>query len=125
MNFKWLFVLPLMSAFAVPTFLNAEVLTWDCNFASRVDANGVATEEMELVFKVDTVSKLAIMEGNAGLVDVDLHIGEEAFSFVEKVPNGSAQTTTITRDGLAVHSRNTVILGEFVAAQHFGRCRFQ
>ena len=53
---------------------------------------------------------------------VNIHIGDSAFSFMEQVGYGTVQTTTITRDGLAVHSRNTVLLGEIVAAQHFGRC---
>ncbi len=47
------------------------------------------------------------MEGNLGIVDVDLHIGDEAFTFMEKPASGIVQTTTVTRDGLAVHSRNT------------------
>ncbi len=65
------------------------------------------------------------MEGNAGIVEVDLFIGDEAFSFTEYVVSGTVQTTTITEDGEVVHSRNTVILGEIVAAQHFGRCTYE
>ena len=103
----------------------AEVLTWNCQLNLRIDQDGPATEEMNLIFKVDTISHRAFMEGNAGIVDVDIHIGDDAFSFTEKVASGAIQTTTVTRNGLAVHSRNTVILGEIVAAQHFGRCTFE
>ncbi len=77
---------------------------------------------MPLEFKIDNLSGRAFMEGNAGIVDVEVYVGENAFSFTEKVPSGVIQTTTITADGLAVHSRNTVLFSEFVAAQHFGRC---
>lgn len=62
------------------------------------------------------------MEGNAGIVEVQIYVGEDAFSFVETTPSGAVQSTTISNDGLAVHSRNTLILNEFIAAQHFGNC---
>lgn len=100
----------------------AEVITYACQFEYRVDEEGKQDERLPLLFKIDTLSHRAVMEGNAGLVDVEIYIGDDAFSFMEKVGSGTVQTTTITRDGLAVHSRNTVILGEIVAAQHFGRC---
>jgi|GEM_PF-940045 len=104
---------------------HAEVLTWDCFFETRVDADGVAAEQMNLIFKVDSLSHRAYMEGNNGIVEVGLHIGDDAFSFTENVASGTTQTTTITRDGEAVHSRNTVIVGEIVASQFFGRCQFK
>ena len=109
---------------AFPTASVGEVLTWECDFETRVDAGGTHAEDMRLIFKIDTISQRATMEGNAGLVDVNLHIGDDAFSFTEWVGSGAIQTTTITRDGFGVHSRNMVILGEIVAAQHFGMCRF-
>lgn len=99
-----------------------EVLTWDCQFDTRVDSDGTAKEAMHLVFKFDSISRKAYIEGNAGIEEVRLHIGDDAFSFSEPVASGAVQTTTITRGGLAVHSRNTVILKEIVAAQHFGHC---
>ena len=92
---------------------------------STVSLAQAANERMNLIFKVDTLSQKAFMEGNSGIVEVGLHIGDDAFSFTENVASGTTQTTTITRDGLAVHSRNTVLFGEIVAAQHFGRCLFQ
>ncbi len=77
---------------------------------------------MDLSFTLDTDSGIAFMQGNLGLSELDIHVGDEAFSFMERISSGTVQTTTITRDGQAVHSRNTILLGEFVAAQHFGRC---
>ncbi|WP_338549061.1 hypothetical protein [Roseovarius phycicola] len=74
------------------------------------------------MFKVDTISQKAYMQGNAGFVAVEIFVGESAFSFTEKLSSGAIQTTTVMRDGQAVHSRNTVLFGEIVAAQHFGNC---
>ena len=68
---------------AVPSSVKAEVLTWNCSFDKRVDEDGVATERMLLIFKVDTVSQKAYMEGNVGIVEVDFVLGDEAFSFVQ------------------------------------------
>ena len=101
---------------------HADVQTWVCNFEYRIDEDGKTDEPLPLMFKIDTVSQRAFMEGNAGFVEVDIYVGSNAFSFTEKVASGTIQTTTITRDGLAVHSRNTVILNEILAAQYFGRC---
>lgn len=100
----------------------AEVLTFQCVFEYRIDAEGKTEELMPLEFKVDTFNKRSFMEGNAGIVDVGIHVGDDAVSFTERLFSGAIQTTTITNGGLAVHSRNTIIAGEFVAAQHFGRC---
>ena len=77
---------------------------------------------MPLTFTVDTLSRLAFMEGNLGIVEVEIFVGEDAFSFTQKLISGAIQTTTILSSGAAVHSRNTVLLGELVAAQHFGFC---
>lgn len=102
----------------------AGVLTWTCSFPSRTDPNGGGFEHMDLIFKVDTASQRAYMEGNLGILEVQPHVGDRAFSFVELVDSGAVQSTTITPDGNAIHSRNTVIAGEFVPAQRFGRCTY-
>ena len=110
----------ILSSWPIP--VQAEVLTWDCNFNKRVDENGTTLDPMRLIFRIDSVSQKAFMEGNAGIVEVGLHIGGNAFSFTERLASGVIQTTTITRDGIAVHSRHTVLLGEILPAQHLGRC---
>jgi len=101
----------------------AEVLTYQCIFEYRIDSEGKSDELMPLEFKIDTLNRRSFMEGNAGIVDVEIHVGDRAISFTERLVSGAIQTTTITSDGRAVHSRNTVMLGEIVAAQHFGECR--
>lgn len=118
-----LFLISVLSLLLPIAPASAKVLTWECKFDQRTDLDGVANETFELTFKIDTTSQKAYMQGNAGISELDMHIGDDAFSFVEKISSGAVQATTITRDGLAIHSRNTVISGQFVAAQHHGRCR--
>lgn len=120
-----------MKVFSISLFLvcafpvQAKVFTWNCIYETRATLEGVEQENLILVFKLDTNSERAVMEGNAGLVDVEFHFGKDALSFSEKVASGAIQTTTITNEGLSVHSRNTVILDEIVAAQHFGKCSLE
>lgn len=118
MRFITLFVL--FFGFSAQAF--AEVVTYACEFDYRIDEDGKAPEHMRLIFTIDTITQRGFMQGNLGISDVEIFVGDEAFSFTEKIASGSIQTTTITRDGLAVHSRNTVMLGEIVAVQHFGIC---
>ena len=64
------------------------------------------------------------MVGNHGAAEVEVHRGFDAISFVEYVPSGAVQTTTIATDGQAVHSRHTLVApGEFIASQVSGMCR--
>ncbi len=117
---KCVLVITALCLSAMPA--HAKVINYACEFEYRVDEGGKKDEPFLLTFKIDTLSQRAFMEGNLGIVEVEIYVGDEAFSFMEKVASGTIQTTTVTHDGLAVHSRNTVILGEIVAAQHFGRC---
>jgi hypothetical protein len=108
-------------ALASPSIAAAEVLTWQCTFRTIDDE---AAEPPPLTFRVDTTTQRAIMEGNIGFVDVQMHVGPDAFSFTERLGSGAVHTTTVTCDGFALHSRNTVIAGEFVPSQSMGRCEF-
>lgn len=103
----------------------AEVQTWTCDLGKRVDEQGVGEEKFHIVFKIDTITGKAFMQGNVGLADVELYVGQDAFLLFQQAEDGEIMVTSITtilRDGRAVHSRNTIIAGEIVAAQHFGRC---
>ena len=69
--------------------VGAEVLTYQCVFEYRIDNEGRSDELMPLEFKVDTLNRRSFMEGNAGIVDVDIHIGDNSFSFTEKLLAGA------------------------------------
>lgn len=115
-------LLPVLFCLAAATSASASVLRYECQFDERVDADGVAFEAMELEFTVDTASGNACMVGNIGVVEVDIFVGDDAFTFLERLSSGAIQTTTVLRSGEAVHSRHTILLDQFVVAQHFGRC---
>lgn len=79
-------------------------------------------ESMKFEFKLDTITKKAFMIGNIGIEEVEIFIGDAGFTFISRLATGAVQTTTINRDGHAVHSRNTILAGELIASQYFGRC---
>ena len=66
----------------------------------------------------------AFVQGNLNLIKVIPISGDSALSFVEPLTTGSIQSTTISNNGQAVHSRHTTILGEFAVSQWHGKCTF-
>ena len=85
--------------------------------------------DMELIFLFDNTSLNqrswvhATLIGNHGTVDVWMLAGTSALSFVEPLPTGVVQTTTVDlATGEAIHSRHTLIFEDFVPSQRVGRC---
>jgi hypothetical protein len=71
-------------------------------------------------YVVDTDSGKGKMLGNAGSTDVVVVEGEDTISFIQVSP--VVTTTTVQLSTLkAVHSRNVVMLGEFMPAQYYGK----
>ena len=48
--------------------------------------------------------------------------GDNGITFLEVLVTGAVQTTTINKQGKAVHSRHTIIAGELVPSQYYGTC---
>jgi hypothetical protein len=47
---------------------------------------------------------------------------EHGLTFVEVTRSGNVMTTTIARDGAAVHSRNAIIGETLFPSQYYGTC---
>ena len=54
---------------------------------------------------------------------VEVITGDESITFLEVLESGAVQTTTIHETGRAVHSRHTILFGEFVPSQYYGTCK--
>ena len=48
--------------------------------------------------------------------------GDSGITFLEVLVTGAVQTTTMSKQGKAVHSRHTLIAGEFAPSQYYGAC---
>ncbi|TFL16802.1 hypothetical protein [Jannaschia formosa] len=100
-------------------------ISWVCDFVEECSDGECSNKEMKLTFFVEDGGQGgAYMQGNVGFVQVTSVTGTGAVSFVETVPSGAVQSTTILQDGLAVHSRHTHILGEFILSQWTGACEY-
>jgi len=95
-----------------------------CEFTSSSDADGNKTDSFILEFYFDSKNK-AYMKGNVGVAEVTPSAQLGGVSFIEKTPAGNIMLTTIDNNGNAVHSRHTVIFGELVPSQSYGKCTTQ
>ncbi|MES0861404.1 hypothetical protein ABLN87_03500 [Ruegeria sp. SCPT10] len=106
----------------MPQILSAQVTSFVCNFdVECTPDNGCEEKTMDLIFFLNEQGQ-AYMQGNANLVQVISLAGDQAYSFVEPAGFGIVQSTSVLRNGTAVHSRHTAIAGEFVVSQWHGKC---
>ncbi len=77
----------------------------------------------KLEFTLDNATGKAYMVGNAGLSDVFVTKGSEGLTFLETLPTGAVQSTTVSWNGESVHSRHSMIQGALVPSQYYGRCK--
>ena len=81
-----------------------------------------AVSDFTLTF-VRTGPETATVLGNNGSNEVAVVEGYAGTTFLEVLISGAVQTTTVTLNMDAVHSRHTVIGGELVPTQYYGTCR--
>ena len=113
----------------LPTLVYGEADTIICNYSSYSNENGnhKVTDRFVLTFIVDMTKKTAYMLGSQGTEEVTLipsGVGE-GVSFVEITGVGNVMTTAIDSKGNSAHSRNTIIHGEVVPTQYYGKCEFK
>ncbi len=102
----------------------AETTTYVCNYSSYVNEEGLHSveEEFVLTFLVDLETDKAYMLGNAGSTEVRMLTSSGGVSFIEITSVGNVMTTAIDTKGKSVHSRNSVMFGELLPAQYYGKC---
>ena len=104
---------------------DAGSLTMTCRYETVSSPTGVREEHMTFKFVVDTFTGKAVLVGNNGVADVEQITGFAAMTFVEPLPTGAVQTTTVASNGASVHSRHTLDpFGgvEFMPTQYYGTC---
>jgi trans-2-enoyl-CoA reductase len=79
---------------------------WSCTYSEKASPAGIETDaNLKLDFAFDDVTRKAIVLGNKGHSEVDVHIGSLAISFMEKLETGAVQTTVISFADDSTHSR--------------------
>ena len=101
----------------------AQQLTFRCEFVDycgmdrTCDRYGLRGE-----YHVDLAEERAHVLGALGQAPLVVIPTADGVTFVEVTPSGNVMTTTIARDGAAVHSRNAIIGGELSPSQYYGTC---
>ena len=106
----------------------AEVYTFECNYPTYSDKAGVQESNgFEVKFVSDTDTGKAYMSGNNGSTEVSLFMraDKEGVNVLEMTDSGNMMLTTILFSGQSVHSRNSAIMGEFIASQYYGICEIK
>ena len=102
---------------------HAKAVVWNCTYlqyhALHERTLRSTNSPFKMTFHFDTQTGGAFLVGNNGVAELNGHWGRESISFMEKLPTGSVQTTTINlRDGKSVHSRHSSI----GPSQYYGTC---
>lgn len=63
------------------------------------------------------------MVGNNDPSKVDAIKKNEGITFLEPLPLGAIQTTTIVNNNKSVHSRHTLLWGDLMPSQYYGKCK--
>lgn len=116
-------LIALLIAFSLPA--NASSMRFQCEFQSYASPSGLkkVSDKFALEFTYDTITGEAMLVGNNGLAKVQAFAGSNGVTFLEFLGTGVVQSTTISGERDAVHSRNTIIGGDLAPSQYYGTCK--
>lgn len=123
---KALTLTALITALAFTATANAgddDITGYTCTYNASSAESGKLTDKLTFVFLVNHDERTAQAMGNQMATTVAyIKGGADQFTLLELTSGGNVMTTTITRGGYSVHSRNTIILGNPVPSQFYGTC---
>lgn len=111
--------------FTLSVFAGTDTLECNYDTFSAQDGNHRLKEEFKLTFIIDTEKNVSYLVGNQGSTEVSLIPTHNGLSFIEITGSGNVMTTTMDKKNSSVHSRNTILLGELVPTQYYGKCVFK
>ena len=114
----------LVAVFFGSTVAESAVQRFTCVFDRHMspETDGVSGESsLSVEFVVDGTGQAFAVGRN--VYPVRLVVGDQGVTFLEELVTGVVQTTTIHKNGEAVHSRHTILLGEFIPSQYYGACK--
>lgn len=110
--------------FLFPVLAYADTTTYSCNYTSYSDQEGnhKVKKKFELNFIVDKADGKSYLLGNNGSSEVKLLKSSDQLAFLEVTATGNIMTTAIDSKLNSVHSRNSVMFGEILPSQYYGKC---
>ncbi|HHQ4779543.1 TPA: hypothetical protein ACSP0C_003299 [Aeromonas veronii] len=105
----------------------AKSIELDCDYQTYSDQGGnhKVTKPFILGFVIDDITNKAYEVGSIGVSEVSFIKGIDSYSFVEITDTGNVMSTTIDNSLTSTHSRNTVISGEVIPSQYYGKCKIK
>ena len=114
-----------LAVFLLPSVSLAEVFKYECVYPKVFsEKSGYQASKFSLKFQHDEDSSKGFVVGNSGLTSVQVYAGRKGITFLEALPGGVIQTTTVALSGHSVHSRHTII-NNLVPSQYYGSCTFK
>jgi hypothetical protein len=110
--------------FLLPVLAYADTTTYSCNYTTYSDQEGnhKVEKKFELNFSVDKAAAKSYFLGNNGSTEVKLIESSDQLAFLEVTASGNLMTTVIDSKLNSVHSRNSVMFGEMLPSQYYGKC---
>jgi hypothetical protein len=107
--------------FLLPVLVYADTTTYSCNYTtySNPKGNHKVEKKFELNFIVDKTAGKSYLLGNNGSAEVKLLESSDQLAFTA---TGNIMTTAIDSKLNSVHSRNSVMFGEMLPSQYYGKC---
>lgn len=115
--------------FLVAVILNqgaaiAATTSYACIFPTANSPKGLSklANPLELRYIEDTTTNKSYLMGNNGSSEVHAIKNRSGTSFIEITESGNVMVTAITNTGDAVHSRNSIMSGNLIPSQYYGKC---
>lgn len=108
----------------LPIYAIAETVNYSCSYTSYSNSEGnhKVNDKFELNYIIDRESGKSYILGNLGSSEVKALESKDQVAFLEITATGNLMTTAIDSMLNSVHSRNTVIFGELLPSQYYGKC---
>ena len=110
-----------------PILGHADPINYSCKYMSYSNEKGnhKVKETFKLNFIVDKKTGKSYLLGNNGSSEVIAFGGKNRISFIEVTATKNIMSTAIDSNLNSVHSRNTIIAGELLASQYYGKCEIK
>lgn len=99
-------------------------IMYECNFS--YNANHKEFQKLQKPFELKIISddknNVHYLIGDSGSSQLTKVKNLYGINFLEVTDVGNIMVTTISNSGQSVHSRNSLIFGEFVPSQYYGSC---
>ena len=108
----------------MPILAISDTTNYSCNYTSYSDQDGnhKVKDKFELNFIVDRTTNKSYLLGNIGSAEVNALESEGQIAFIELTAMGNIMSTAIDSKLNTVHSRNSVMFGEMIPSQYYGKC---